>query len=217
MSMSQQPDAFALAQQHLAEKDRVLKRLIEAVGPCTLQVGIDPFEVLVRSIVSQLISTKAALSVFGRVRAALGEQGLTPAAVLALEEETLRGAGLSTAKARAIRELAARVHSRELDLEGLKQHGDDEVMAQLLPVRGIGNWTAHMFLMFGLGRLNVLPVGDMGLRAAVQEHYRLPDLPDAKTLQRKAKKWQPYCTVATWYMWRSRGWVPQSSQTPETA
>jgi DNA-3-methyladenine glycosylase II len=214
--MNPSPDPFVAAQQHLAEKDRILKRLIAAIGPCTLRLGADPFEVLVRSVVSQLISTKAAQSVFGRLLEALPGKVLTAETILATEEAALRGAGLSGTKTAAIRALAERIQAGELDLAGLKERSDDEVMGQLLPVRGIGNWTAHMFLMFGLGRLNVLPVGDMGLRAAVQEHYRLPELPDPKTLLQKARKWQPYCTVATWYLWRSRGWVPQSSQEATT-
>src|SRR5271167_830085 len=108
--MKSQPETYSLAQQHLADKDRILKRLIAVVGPCTFQPGIDPFEVLVRSIISQMISTKAALSVFGRLQEALGGKGLTPEAILAIGEESLRGVGLSGAKTRSIRSLAERLH-----------------------------------------------------------------------------------------------------------
>src|SRR5262249_50736871 len=147
---------------HLARRDPVLKRLIAAVGRCQLQPDPDGFSVLVRSVVAQLISTKAARSVSERLRAALG--GVTPAAVLAAGEPVLRGAGLSGAKAGAILGLAERAVTGALPLGRLGGLSDAEVMDLLLPVRGIGVWTAEMFLIFSLGRLDVLPVGDFGLR-----------------------------------------------------
>jgi DNA-3-methyladenine glycosylase II len=203
-------DIYLEAQRHLARRDPVLKRLIRRVGPCTLRPDTDRFLILVRAIISQMISTKAALSVFGRVEALLGAGNVTPAAVAATEEDQLRGAGLSRHKARALRDLAGRVQNGDLTLDRLHELTEDEIVSQLLPVHGIGRWTAEMFLIFGLGRLNVLPVGDLGLRAGVQEHYELDALPGPEALRELARKWEPYRTVATWYMWRSRGEVPQS-------
>jgi DNA-3-methyladenine glycosylase II len=203
-------EAFRKAQRHLARRDPVLKQLIATVGPCTLQTNGDSFLVLVRSIVSQLISTKAAQSVFARLESAAGAGGVTPAALLALEEAGLRGVGLSGAKARGLLDLATRVQTGVLPLAHLPELSDDEVVAHLVPVRSIGTWTAQMFLIFGLARMDVLPVDDFGLRAGVQTCYALPELPGRAALRERGETWRPYRSVATWYFWRSRGFVPQS-------
>jgi DNA-3-methyladenine glycosylase II len=203
-------EAYRKAQRHLARRDPVLKGLIAAVGPCTLRSNGDGMQVLTRAIVSQMISTKAALSVSARLESAAGPGGLTAAALLALGEASLRGVGLSGAKARALLDLAGRVQSGALPLARLPQMSDEEALAHLLPVRGIGVWTAEMFLIFGLGRLDVLPVGDLGLRAGVQACYALDELPAPAALRERAEAWRPYRSVATWYFWRSRGAVPQS-------
>jgi DNA-3-methyladenine glycosylase II len=201
---------FVTAQRHLARRDPVLKRVIAAVGPCTLRIEPDGFHILTRAIISQMISTKAALAIAGRVQSLLGEDGITPAALLAAEIDALRGAGLSASKVQALRDLAERVHTGVLPMARLPELSDDEVIGHLVPVRGIGRWTAEMFLIFSLGRLNVLPVGDFGLRAGVQEQYGLKELPGAETLRKLAARWEPYRSIATWYFWRSRGAVPQS-------
>jgi DNA-3-methyladenine glycosylase II len=204
------PSPFTKAQRHLARRDPVLKHLIAAVGPCTLWFEPSHFAALVRSIISQQISTRAAASIRTRLQEALAPAGVTPQAILAAPDETLRGAGLSGAKARSLRDLAEKVHSGALPLDDLAALTDDEVIERLLPVRGIGRWTAQMFLIFSLGRLDVLPVGDLGLRAGVRRHYRLAELPTPAELEELARPWQPYRSVATWYMWRSLGTVPQS-------
>lgn len=201
----------AKARRHLSRRDPVLKRLIAAVGPCTLRHEPDGFAALVRSIVSQQISTKAAASIHGRLLEALGKRGLRPAALLALTDERLRAAGLSASKVRSLRDLAEKVHTKAVPMSSLTELGDEEVIEALLPVRGIGRWTAQMFLIFSLGRPDVLPVDDLGLRAAVQQSYEMADLPDRTTLTTLAEPWRPYRSVATWYFWRSRGGVPQST------
>jgi DNA-3-methyladenine glycosylase II len=201
---------FVKAQRHLARRDRVLKQLITAVGPCTLRVNPDRFGLLARAIISQQISTKAAASIGARLEQALGSGGLKPAAILKLSEETLRAAGLSAAKARAMRDLAEKVHGKAVPLDALHEMTDEEIIAALLPVRGIGRWTAEMFLIFSLGRFDVLPVADLGLRAGVQQQYGLAELPGKDELTRLAEPWRPYRSIATWYFWRSRGPVPQS-------
>ena len=204
------PDLFRTAQRHLARRDPVLKRIIAAVGPCTLRPDPDGFRMLVRAIISQMISTRAAASIFARVEQAVAG-GLTPASVLALGEPALRAAGLSGAKARSLADLAARVHDGRLPLDRLPEMTDDEVIARLVPVRGIGRWTAEMYLIFCLGRPDVLPVDDFGLRAGVRAEYGLPALPGRAPLRERAEPWRPYRSIATWYFWRSRGFVPQSA------
>jgi DNA-3-methyladenine glycosylase II len=208
----QQPfsDTFRKAQRHLARRDPLLGQLIQRVGPCTLRPGGDAFELLVRAIIAQMISTKAALAIGERVRASLAPEGLTAAALTMVSEETLRGAGLSRAKALALKDLAGRAHSGALALNRLAEMEDEEVIAALVPVRGIGRWTAEMFLIFSLGRLDVLPVDDFGLRAGIQEVYGLAELPGRPALRERAELWRPYRSIATWYFWRSRGGVPQS-------
>jgi DNA-3-methyladenine glycosylase II len=202
---------FRKAQRHLSARDPVLKQLIKTVGPCTLQPGgAEPFLVLVRSIVAQLISTKAAATIYARLESAAGPEGVGPEALLALGEESIRATGLSGAKARALLDLAGRAQSGELPLACLPELSDEEVVAHLVPVRGIGVWTAEMFLIFHLGRLDVLPVDDLGLRAGAQQQYGLPELPGKARLRELAEPWRPYRSVATWYLWRSRGAVPQS-------
>ena len=175
--MNSSPDPFAKAQRHLSRRDPVLRKVIKAVGPCTLQPVADFFIVLARAISSQQLSTRAAATIFGRLQA-LSPDGLTPAAVLAATDEQLRGAGLSRSKVLSLRDLAARVQSGALPLHDLPRLSDEEVVALLVPVRGIGVWTAQMFLIFSLGRLDVLPVDDLGLRAGVRDMYGLPELPN---------------------------------------
>ena len=202
---------FRKAQRHLAGRDPVLKELIAAVGSCTFRPNPDVLRVLVRAIVSQMISTKAALAISARLESAVADRGgLSAAGLLALGEEGLRGVGLSGSKARALADLAGRIQSGALPVDRLGELPDDEVQALLLPVRGVGVWTAQMLLIFSLGRLDVLPVDDFGLRAGVQERYGLSELPGRAWLRERAEPWRPYRSVATWYFWRSRGAVPQS-------
>jgi DNA-3-methyladenine glycosylase II len=203
-------ESFRKARRHLARRDAVLKALMTAVGPCTLQPHPDPLRVLTRSIVSQMISTKAAAAINARLEASMPGGVLSADGLLALGEDDLRGVGLSRAKALALSELAELAQSGELPLERLAEMSDEEVIARLVPLRGIGVWTAEMFLIFCLGRLDVLPVGDLGLRAGVQDCYGLAGLPGVKELRQLGEAWRPYRSVATWYFWRSRGGVPQS-------
>ncbi len=208
--MSEYADVFRKAQRHLARRDPVLKRLIGLVGPCTLQPESDGFAVLVRSVIAQLISTKAAASIHARLLERLGKAGLTPAAVLKAGEAKLRAVGLSQTKALALLDLAGRARRGVLPLADFPALSDEEVIGHLVPVRGIGRWTAEMFLIFSLGRMDVLAVDDFGLRAGVRDHYGLAELPGRAFLRQHAEPWRPYRSIATWYLWRSRGFVPQS-------
>jgi DNA-3-methyladenine glycosylase II len=202
---------YGKGQRSLSRRDPVLRQLIKRVGPCTLQVDGDGFRALVRSIVAQLISTRAAASIFARLQTSLPKERLTPKAIRAAGLPHLRGVGLSTSKAQALLDLAERIDTGVLPLARLPELDDEEVIEHLVAVRGIGRWTAEMFLIFSLGRLDVLPVGDFGLRAGVQESYGLAELPGKKVLDELGEKWRPYRSLATWYFWRSRGFVPQSA------
>ena len=203
-------EVYRKAQRHLSRKDAVLKTLIAGIGPCTLYYEPDRFRALARSIISQQISTKAAASIRGRVETVCGRKGITPPAILRATTEALRAAGLSTAKERSLRDLAEKVHSGALPLDHLDDWSDEEVIEHLIPVRGIGRWTAEMFLIFSLGRLDVLPVADLGLRVGVQRQYGLAEQPSKQALTEMAEPWRPYRSIATWYFWRSFGPVPQS-------
>ncbi len=202
-------EIFVTARKHLSRRDKVLREVVRRVGPCTLQHDADHFAVLVRSIISQQISTKAAHAIHGRLQEQVAKT-ITPRAILKATEETLRSAGLSRPKILALRDLAEKCASGAVPLKRLRWLEDEEVIELLLPVRGIGRWTAEMFLIFSLGRLDVLPVGDYGLRAGVSKQYGLPELPGRDVLHRLAEPWRPYRSIATWYIWRSLGFVPQS-------
>lgn len=201
---------YEKGRRHLARRDPVLKQIIGKVGACTLQTEPDRFWLLVRSIVSQQISGKAARSICARLRETVGRSGITPRGILKLNDEKLRGAGLSTAKMRAVRDLAEKVHAGEVCLDDIHEREDEEIIEHLIPVRGIGRWTAEMFLIFSLGRMDVLPIGDLGLRVGVQRHYGFEEPPPKDKLVEIAEPWRPYRSVATWYFWRSLGPVPQS-------
>lgn len=210
MILVSSPHPHQKAQRHLARRDEVLKQLIRQVGPCTLCHNPDHFGLLVRSIVAQQISIHAARAISARLEKAAGRSGLTPRRILRLSDEVLRAAGLSAGKARSLRDLATRAHSGDIPLDSLTTMDDEEVIAALVPVYGIGRWTAQMFLIFSLGRPNVLPVDDYGLRAGIRNQYGLKELPKRKEIEGLAEPWHPYCSIATWYMWRSLGNVPQA-------
>lgn len=204
------PPSYTKAERHLKRCHPGLADLIRRIGPCTLRPDPDSFSVLVRSIVAQQISTKAAESISARLWALVEPKPLTPQSLDQLSEEQLQGCGLSTSKRRYLRALAEQESAQPGFFEGLAGLSDDDVMARLLPISGIGVWTAEMFLIFSLGRLDVLPVGDLGLRASAQKCFALKDLPGPDVLRAIAEAWRPYRTIATWYLWRSKGSVPQS-------
>jgi len=186
--------------EHLKSSDPKLGAVIEAVGPFRMKYMEPTFHSLARSIVYQQLSGKVAAVIFARFAALAGEP-LQPGAILALTEEAMRGCGLSKQKAAYIRDLAAR--EAQIEFHRLAKLTDDLVIERLTQVKGIGTWTAHMFLMFGLKRRDILPVGDLGVRMAVQKIYRLKELPTPKEMEKLALKWRPYCSVAAWYLWRS--------------
>ena len=163
----------------------------------------DDYGSLVRTIVGQQLSTKAARSIYGRLAALFEDRPPTPEELVSTDEEVLRACGLSRPKVRYLRDLAERVICGELDLRSLHHMPDEEVIRQITAVKGLGQWSADMFLMFHLGRGDVLPVGDLGVRRAVERAYHLPEIPDAETLQNIARPWSPHRTLASFYLWES--------------
>lgn len=184
-------------------KDRKLAKVIDLVGEFNLSLTKNPYESLVEAIITQQLSAKAADSISARFRAIYGKFP-KPADVIGTSDAKLRKAGLSYMKVSYIKDLSKKVESKEIRLAYMKNLSDEEVVVQLTQVKGIGRWTAEMFLIFSLGRLDVLPVGDLGLRKGIKNLYSLEELPEKEQIERIAEKWRPYRSVATWYLWRSQ-------------
>ena len=204
--MNQKPVQHAI--NHLKSADPVMAGIIERVGPFRMQYREPAFETLVRSIAFQQLNGKAAATIYGRLRCACldsstDEFPLTPESVLALSEKQMRACGLSRQKLSYIRDLARRTADGEIDFARLPEMSDEEVIEHLTRVKGIGVWSAHMFLIFALRRLNVMPTLDYGVRVAIKKFYRKRNLPNHKQIMKISKTWQPYCSVACWYLWRS--------------
>jgi DNA-3-methyladenine glycosylase II len=185
-----------------------MRALVEEHGPLSIKERrrgrpTDAYGTLLRSIVGQQLSTRAAATIYNRVLDLFGGKVPAPAELIAKDPDALRGAGLSRAKVAYLRDLAARVEDGELDLDKLAELSDAEVTEQLTAVKGIGQWSADMFLIFQLGRPDVLAVGDLGIRRAVERLYRLPEIPDAKTLERISEPWRPFRSLACLYLWTS--------------
>ena len=192
----------------LAAADPVMARLIDEHGAHVRRdlrddrPG-DAYGALLRSIVGQQLSTKAASTIYGRMLELFGGHAPTPRQLLEADPDQIRAAGLSRPKIAYLRDLAEHVEAGTLELERLPDLPDEEVTAQLTAIKGLGQWTADMFLMFHLGRPDILPVGDQGIRRAAQVEYRLRKLPDAKRMRQIARPWQPHRTLACLYLWSS--------------
>jgi DNA-3-methyladenine glycosylase II len=190
------------ALEHLRRADAVLDELIGRYGLVTRDRARPAFYALVAAIVGQQISVKAAAAILGRLLALFPEgASVSPAALAAVPQDQLRAVGLSAAKARYMHDLAEKVSSGIVDLDRLPQLPDEQVIASLVQINGIGRWTAEMFLIFSLGRLDVLAVDDLGLRAGIQRAYGLDQLPRAAEIRALAEPWRPYRTIATLYFW----------------
>ncbi len=187
---------------HLKKADPGMREIIERVGPCVLEYREPLFETLVRSIVFQQLHGKAATTIFNRLAAAV-EGELNPESILRLTPEAMRALGLSQQKLSYIRDLAERTQSGLTDFLRCRDLTDDEVIQHLSQVKGIGTWTAQMFLIFALRRPDVLPTGDLAVRAAIKKAYRLRDLPTPARMEKIAASWRPYRSIAAWYLWRS--------------
>jgi DNA-3-methyladenine glycosylase II len=190
------------AVRHLKKSDPVLRAIIERVGPFRMEFSEPKFHSLAEAIVYQQLNGKAAETIFKRFAAIAGEP-LAPEGILKLTNEQMRGVGLSKQKSAYLRDLAERTHRGELDFSRLPHLPDEEVVEHLTQVKGIGVWTAHMFLMFALRRPNVLPTGDFGIQMAIKKNYKKRKMPKPAQMEKIAKPWEPYRSVACWYLWRS--------------
>ncbi|MDQ0569743.1 DNA-3-methyladenine glycosylase II [Variovorax paradoxus] len=200
------PDYWEEACKHLAKKDRVMKRLIPKFGDACLESRGDAFTTLARSIVGQQISVKAAQTVWDKF--ALLPRKLTPANVLKLKVDDMRGAGLSARKVEYLVDLAIHFDSGAVHVDAWKDMSDELIIEELVAIRGIGRWTAEMFLIFHLMRPNVLPVDDLGLLNGISVNYFSGDPVSRSDARDVAVAWAPFCSVATWYIWRSLDPVP---------
>lgn len=187
---------------HLQAADPVMAGIIRQVGPYRIEFRDPVFETLVRSIVYQQLSGRVASVIFGRLLAAVPGGLLTPENILALRPEKMRKLGLSKQKTAYIRDLARHTRAGTVDFAGLAGLPDAEVIEHLTKVKGVGVWTAHMFLIFALRRANVLPSGDLGVRSAIRKAYGFEELPKPAEIEALGERWHPYCTVAAWYLWR---------------
>jgi DNA-3-methyladenine glycosylase II len=188
--------------QHLRSNDPVIAQIIDRVGDYAIQFRDPDFETLVRSIVYQQLSGRVAAVIFGRLTGAVGGK-LTPANILKLRPARMRSLGLSKQKTTYIRDLARHTRDGKVVFEELSALEDHLIIERLTQVKGIGVWTAHMFLIFALRRTDILPTGDLGVRNAMRKAYGLEALPTPDEMEAMARCWRPYCSVASWYLWRS--------------
>jgi len=188
---------------HLRAADPTISRVIDIVGPFALRLERDRLQMLVRSILWQQISFHAARSIHQRLLEALGPGKLTAEKLLDLPPQQYRRAGVSPQKTGYLLDLAAKLAEGRINLTKLAKRPEQEIIDRLTEVKGIGVWTAQMFLIFSLGRLDVFPFADLGIRVALRKLYRLEELPDRETSLRLAEPWRPYSTIAAWYCWRS--------------
>src|SRR5438105_8901780 len=192
------------AVRHLKRTDPVLAKVIDLVGPCRFQLRSEGthYQALTRAIVYQQLSGKAAGTILGRFNALYPSGSPTPEEVLKTGDAELRGVGLSRQKVSYLRDLSAKVAARDLPLEAVHEMSDADVVSHLVQVKGIGTWSAQMFLMFRLGRPDVLPELDLGIQNAIRRAYKLRTRPTPKQVRRIGSKWSPHATIACWYLWR---------------
>ena len=194
------------AERSLSRRDQMLRGVIKRHGPCRIRPHNRYFETLVRAVISQQLSTKAADTICNRFKAIYPPDRFPkPEQILETSNETLRATGMSNGKVSFVKDLAAKMQEGSLKFNRMAKLSDDEVIAMLTEVKGIGVWTAQMFLIFSLGRMDVLPVGDLGVRRAIEQLYGFDHLPTAEEIEQVAEErgWRPYCSIAAWFLWRS--------------
>jgi DNA-3-methyladenine glycosylase II len=193
---------FEAAQKHIADADPIMGLVIEKHGHCTLTPHKDTFFVLCDSIISQQLSVKASATILKRFCALFPKDTPTPELVLKLDDEDIRAVGCSGAKTRYLKDLATKFFDGTLEPKKFSKMSDEDLITTLTQVKGIGRWTAEMYLIFSLNRLDVMAVDDLGLRKAMMLLYELPEMPKPSTMLAIAEKWQPYRSIASWYLWR---------------
>lgn len=210
MSFSEQ---LRQAEQHLCQVDPKLARVIKSSGPCQIKPHRDHYGELVGSIVGQQLSAKAAGAIWRRVLDLFGGQMPTPEQLIKIDDQRLRDVGLSWAKVRYVKDLAVHIIDGRLDMDHIAALPNELLIEQLTAVKGIGEWSAHMYMLFGLGRLDILPTGDLGIKKAIQNLYGLDGLPSPEQIITVANQngWHPYESVASWYLWQSLDNSPQKS------
>jgi DNA-3-methyladenine glycosylase II len=199
------------AEAHLIKNDKKLAPVVKSAGPCRLKPHKDHYGELVGSIVGQQLSAVAAGTIWRRLLGLFDDKMPTPEQLIKIEDQKLRDVGLSWAKVRYVKDLAQHILDGRLDLDHISTMPNEQLIEQLTAVKGLGEWSAHMFMMFGLGRLDILPTGDLGIRKGMMNIYGLKELPDAATMITIANKnhWHPYESVASWYLWQSLDNNPQ--------
>jgi DNA-3-methyladenine glycosylase II len=202
--MRRRPLAYdvEVARRHLMKADPVMRGIIKRVGPLEIEARGEPYEALLRSVLYQQLAGAAAAAIDRRFLALFGDRLPEPVDLASASDESLRGAGLSRQKASYLRSIAEHFASGELSNRRIRASSDENVIADVTRIKGIGRWTADMLLMFCLGRCDVLPVGDLGVRNSMRAAYALDDAPDTETMVRIAESWRPYRSAGTWYLWR---------------
>ncbi len=207
MGMKHNPWDHSINQaiRQLSDNDPVMGRLIEQYPRCTLQPHNDYYGALLDAIIGQQLSEKAGAAIVGRFKELFDDSFPAPQQIIETDTEAIRGIGVSYAKVRCMKDLAQHIIDGRLDLENIATLPNETAIEQLVSVKGIGEWTAHMFLIFCVGELDILPVGDLGIRKAMMKQYDLSELPDRTTMEllTSSKHWHPYESVAAWYLWRS--------------
>ena len=187
---------------HLKKSDPVLAAIIDRIGPCRMEYGEPTFHSLAEAILYQQLNGRAAVTIFNRFTGLAGNP-LTPEGILKLTDAQMRSVGLSKQKTSYLRDLSEKTSAGVVNFERLSQLSEEAVIAQLTQVKGVGVWTAHMFLMFTLRRPDILPTGDYGVQAAIKKHYRKRKWPKPAAMEKIAKPWTPYRSIACWYLWKS--------------
>ena len=200
--MNSHTQALTKATQFLRQADEVMNRIIDGIGACTMQIDPSPFRMLIRSIMGQQLSVAAAATIWERFLDANGSKRVSPVSLANLADTRLRRCGISHAKIRSIRDIQNAFGSNAVSVAKLRRLPDDEVKLTLMSLRGVGPWTGDMFLMFGLGRLNVVPVGDLGIANSIGTFYGDGSRASVQFITGVAKHWSPYKSVASWYCWQ---------------
>ena len=189
--------------QYLCKVDSNLEKIIKIVGKYSINIRNDPFQSLVESIIYQQLAGRAANAIYNRFINYYNNKQITPARILNSPNDNLKKVGLSNRKIDYLKNLASHVYDGRINLEELPKMNDEEIINKLVNVKGIGRWTSEMFLIFSLGRQDILPVTDLGVRKAIQKVYSLSELPKPNAMMEIAKPWRPYRSIATWYLWKS--------------